>query len=212
MCIRDRYQRRVHGDCKKAEIPSMRCPLHNSANLGSAYTDGHLGDLSQISFKLVPMKGKAHSRRNIFKSVLRHCHLYFEERKTDLTEILLKEGFSQECIDMAYTSIVTASENEIKKGTTKKAQRVISKMAESFSIYSFLLRDTLKSMLATWERKEYGKMYRKSLPLYKDFCVQYLMRVNHIINTEKEQRRSPFSQQLSLALMEGLRISIHHAQ
>eukprot|EP00831_Metopus_contortus_P016206 TRINITY_DN16764_c0_g1_i1.p2 TRINITY_DN16764_c0_g1~~TRINITY_DN16764_c0_g1_i1.p2 ORF type:complete len:142 (-),score=45.04 TRINITY_DN16764_c0_g1_i1:191-616(-) len=97
--------------------------------------------------------------------------------------------------DTAFVTIVKASENEIKKKTKKFAQRVINKMVEGFSIYSFILRDTLQFMLETWKQKKFGKMYRKSLPLYKNFCEQYLKRVNALICIEKSHRRPVSSQQ-----------------
>ena len=127
-------------------------------------------------------KTSSYKRRNVYKSVIRHMLSYSRKNKSEIRKMLESNGFLRSDINKAFEYFSHLSELEREKGSSKRPQRTINDILETKSIYTYILKESLESMMKELEIKGNGKIMRKNINIYIDVCKKYHARCAELIN------------------------------
>lgn len=148
---------------------------------------GNTKDSNSQNFVLSCGKTNAYKRRNVYKSVIRHMFSYVQCNKPTTTKMLTAQGFPQEEIDTAFSYISSLNTLDKQKGKTKRPQYMIRKMLDGKNIYVYILRETLTSMLTTFQSDTSGKVMRKNTFIYKEVCEEYLAKCSELLQSQENE-------------------------
>lgn len=123
--------------------------------------------------------------RNVFKSIIRHMHACVLNRKEEYVTRLEKEGFMRSMIERAISRISGFKAAERKNGKRKTGMNMIKQAAKVRSVFTYILKDALDSMITNWHSKELGRMAERNLKIYKTVCIAYSKSIEQLLNNEK---------------------------
>ena len=117
--------------------------------------------------------GIAYRSRNVYKSIVRHLYTYVKESKEGLTKTLKEVGFGDEEICGAFSEIEAYRNVYRPKDIERNSQVRIEKMLEKKSIFTFILRETLQSMIHDWQQGKYGQLSKTNCTIYLAACTKF---------------------------------------
>lgn len=169
-----------------SSVPSFGHPLKESSSILSISIDGNHqeedkdgGDDQSLSNDEKPAREKrmmgtsAYKKRNVYKSIVRHMFGYMRKHREDIIALLRKAGYKLQDIEHAFFKINYYNDMERQKGNPKKSQSIIKKIVNKRCIYTYLLRETLKSMIMTWDQGRLGKVSTANREIYREVCLRY---------------------------------------
>ena len=139
----------------------------------SAPYDGSLESLEDSFKQKSLLSGKAYKSRNVYKSIVRHLFSYIRKNRDDILRILKDAGFSTTEIEHGFFKINYYNDLEREQSSKKNSQATIKKMASKRTIYAYILRETLNSMLHNWGQGKLGKVSEGNSEVYKDVCKHF---------------------------------------
>jgi len=142
--------------------------------------NGNIASLSNKPKLRIAMS--AYKCRNVYKSIIRHICSYINQKGISMARILKSEGFSEEEIKEAYKCIDQLKKLDKSKGVTKNQKSTISAMIETKSIYTYILKETLQSLIDKWELGEKGKIMEKNIKAYIAVWKVYYKRCSELLN------------------------------
>lgn len=154
-------------------------PLQPIANPGKpvelkpAPQDGSLDSLEDTPKSKSLLSGKAYQSRNVYKSIVRHLFSYIRKNREDIIRILTEAGFSMQDIEHGFFKINYYNDLEREQSNKKNSQSTIKKMATKRTIYTYILRETLNTMLHNWSVGKFGKVSESNSLVYKDVCKYF---------------------------------------
>jgi len=98
---------------------------------------------------------------------------------------LVEKGFTRPGIKCAFTRITTLKNAERKNGKKRTGINLIKQAAQEYSIYTYILRDALDSMLNNWKAKKLGRLTERNLKTYRKVCNAYHQCVKKLLKDEK---------------------------
>ncbi len=119
------------------------------------------------------LRGKAYKCRNVYKSVVRHLFSYIRKNREDIMRILTEAGFTTQEIEHGFFKINYYNDLEREQSKKKNSQSTIKKMVAKRTIYTYILRETLNTMLHNWDIGKFGKVSEGNSAVYKDVCKYF---------------------------------------
>lgn len=123
----------------------------------------------------------AYKRRNVYKSIIRHMLSYHKKNPESMKKLLQSEGFGKSEIESAFEYIIYLNELDKQKGKAKRPQNSINMMLIKRNIHTYILRETLNSMLNVWKEGSTGKLNKANISIYREVCEKYCARCNELI-------------------------------
>ena len=114
-----------------------------------------------------------YKHRNVYKSIIRHMYSYIRKQRSEIVGILQKQGFSMQDVEHAFYEIGCYNDMERQKGKKKVSQSLVKRIATDKTIYTYVLRETLNTMLKNWDEGKFGRLTKKNVSTYKDVCQKY---------------------------------------
>lgn len=114
-----------------------------------------------------------YKHRNVYKSIIRHMYSCIRKQRNVIVSVLQSSGFSISEIEHAFYEIGCYNDMERQKGKKKISQSLVKKIASEKSIFAYVLRESLNSMLKNWEDGKFGRLTKKNVSTYKDVCTKY---------------------------------------
>ena len=98
---------------------------------------------------------------------------------------LLEKEFTRAGIERAFTRITTLKNAERKNGKKRTGMNLIKQAAQERSVYTYILRDALYSMLKNWNAKRLGRVAERNLGTYRKVCNVYHKWVKKLLKDKK---------------------------
>jgi hypothetical protein len=98
---------------------------------------------------------------------------------------LMRRGFTKATIERGFNRITILKNAERKGGKKQRGMNIIKQATQKRSIYSYILRDALESMLKNWNAKELGRLAEHNLETYKKVCNEYLISIIKLLEDDK---------------------------
>jgi len=154
--------------------PSSVIQPENVANIVKAQpADSSLGSLDEPPKAKNLLSGKAYKSRNVYKSIIRHLFSYIRKNREDIIRILRDAGFSMPEIEHGFFKVNYYNDLEREQSIKKNSQATIKKMVSKKTIYTYILRETLNTMLHNWDSGKLGKVSETNSEVYKDVCKYF---------------------------------------
>ncbi len=135
--------------------------------------EASLGSLDDPPKQKNLLSGKAYKSRNVYKSIVRHLFSYIRKNREDIIRILKDAGFSMTEIEHSFFKINYYNDLEREQSNKKNSQATIKKMVSKRTIYTYILRETLNTMMHNWEQGKLGKVSESNSEVYKDVCKYF---------------------------------------
>lgn len=119
--------------------------------------------------------------RNVYKSIIRRMSTHVHENRKQMTDFLLKAGFTSEDIEHGITKVTCCKDTERKSGSKKMGPRLINEAVKSITVYTYILREALEGMLDDWNDEKLGKVAKKNIETYKKVCKAYYDKVKKLL-------------------------------
>eukprot|EP00826_Nyctotherus_ovalis_P066932 TRINITY_DN9951_c0_g1_i12.p1 TRINITY_DN9951_c0_g1~~TRINITY_DN9951_c0_g1_i12.p1 ORF type:complete len:225 (-),score=23.52 TRINITY_DN9951_c0_g1_i12:67-741(-) len=119
--------------------------------------------------------------RNVFKSIIRRMHTCVRRKKGELTALLRSAGYSSSEIDRSFSRVAYYKNMERKSGKKQMAVRMIKEATQERSVYTYILRDALNSMLGDWDESKLGRLTERNLDTYQKVCGTYLKQIEGLL-------------------------------
>ena len=148
---------------------SIKDPLYNSFN-------------SSIDESKVKFGSNAYKRRNVYKAIIRNMFNYVKKNKQNLMLLLIRNGFTNSEIKVAFEYIEDLNNLEAQKGKNKRSQNTLNKMVSNKNIYTYILRESLKILMMDLDGGKKYKIMTENLPIYKEVCRTYYNSCNNLLN------------------------------
>ena len=113
---------------------------------------------------------KSSKYRYVYKLIIRHMHVHIRKRRESIVEILSRANFSQEDIEHAFFKVGCYSDTVGKKGCDRTSFEIVNKIMSSRSIYVYILRESLRTIVENWLVGKTGRISQKNVQLYKRAC------------------------------------------
>lgn len=123
----------------------------------------------------------AYKSRNVYKSIIRHISSYIKEKGTIMVKMLMDNGFTENEIKQAFSFIEHLKELDKTKGVAKNQQNSIKIMITKKNIYTYILKETLQSLINDWELGKRGRIMKENIRIYSVVCKEYYKKCNEII-------------------------------
>jgi hypothetical protein len=145
-------------------------------NLDSMKDSERSNDDSSLYQNTVKINVNAYRRRNVYKAIIRRMFSCVQKNKKGIVALLEANGFEIEEIESAFVYVNQLNELDKQKGKSKRPQSTINKMLERRTIYTFILKETLDSMINGWDSGQTGKIMKENVQIYKEVCMKYYNR------------------------------------
>lgn len=99
-----------------------------------------------------------------------------QKNRRRIFALLEANGFLMEEIESAFIYVNQLNELDKQKGKSKRPQSTINGMLEKKTIHTFILKETLESMIRGWDSGHTGKIMRENVKIYKEVCEKYYNR------------------------------------
>jgi hypothetical protein len=120
----------------------------------------------------------AYMKRNVYKSIIRAMERYRKNNEEIIDELLKKKGYSKEEIRQAYNIINELNREDSVWKNPKKSRAALHSIVTERTASTYILKETLSSMLNNWRRGSVGRMSKDNLrtyrEVYQDFYNQTL--------------------------------------
>ena len=133
-------------------------------------------DDSSLYQNALKINVNAYRRRNVYKAIIRRMFSCVQKNKRTIVTLLEANGFKIEEIESAFIYVNQLNELDKQKGKSKRPQSTINKMLERRTIYTFILKETLDSMISGWDSGQTGKIMKENVQIYKEVCMKYYNR------------------------------------
>ncbi len=130
------------------------------------------------------MQGISYQARNVYKSIMGHLSLHIKKNRVEMLGVLQAGGFTIPEIEHAFFTIDSYYDEHKAKRGNNRPQLAVDGMLAKKSIYTLMLRETLASMLSTWEAGRVGKVGLNNLPSYKRACERIYHRAVQLLAQE----------------------------
>lgn len=140
-------------------------------NLGCAITD--------------PFLDGSYRYRNVFKSIIRHMHSCVLSKKDEYIKLMQEQGFTRMTVERAFNRIAIFKNAERKSGKKRLGMNMIKQATEERSVYTYILKDALSSMLLNWDAKDLGRLAERNLATYKSVCTEYYKSINELLKNNQ---------------------------
>lgn len=121
--------------------------------------------------------------RNVHKSIIRHMSSFVHNNKKVLSDNLQNKGFSNTIIEHAFVKIKSYKNAEHKTGNKKMIPRLIVDATNTVTVFTYILKDALETMLEDLASKNFGKLAEKNVETYKEVCVTYQKRIYDLLKS-----------------------------
>lgn len=154
-------------------------------------------DITENKSGKVFVKGISYEARNVYKSLIRHIFTYIRKNRNVIVGILIKSGYAMSDVEHAFYKINCYNELERERVFKKRAQATIRKMISKKTIYTYILKETLNSLLQNWNVGKLGKISKKNSDIYKDVCEKFLQETIQLLgecpigNNSQEIKKLP---------------------
>lgn len=111
--------------------------------------------------------------RNVFKAIIRKMYTCVREKRMEYVKILQEKGFHLADIENAFVRIANFRSAERRTGRKKMGLKMVKVATQQRSIYSYILRDALESMLFEWSTGRLGRLSQQNLDIYSQVCNTY---------------------------------------
>eukprot|EP00826_Nyctotherus_ovalis_P024311 TRINITY_DN1881_c0_g3_i4.p2 TRINITY_DN1881_c0_g3~~TRINITY_DN1881_c0_g3_i4.p2 ORF type:complete len:114 (+),score=27.95 TRINITY_DN1881_c0_g3_i4:658-999(+) len=101
---------------------------------------------------------------------------YVQKNRRAIVALLQANGFAIEEIESAFAYIHGLNELDKQKGKSKRPQSTINGMLERRTIVTFVLKETLNSMMQGWQAGHTGKIMKENVQIYREVCEKYYRR------------------------------------
>eukprot|EP00826_Nyctotherus_ovalis_P040130 TRINITY_DN3916_c0_g1_i1.p1 TRINITY_DN3916_c0_g1~~TRINITY_DN3916_c0_g1_i1.p1 ORF type:complete len:325 (-),score=-0.81 TRINITY_DN3916_c0_g1_i1:163-1137(-) len=128
-----------------------------------------------------PFLNASYKYRNVFKAIIRRMHVCVRTRRRELESVLRNAGYSAVEVDRAFSRVAYYKNAERKSGKKRMSVRTIKEATRKRTIYTYILRDALNSMLEDWEVQKFGRLTERNVPTYKKVCATYLEDIDHLL-------------------------------
>lgn len=105
-----------------------------------------------------------------------------QSKVTYMINELKNSGYSLESIKEAFEYIYACSETERISGVKKTAPNLLKTATRNLSIYTYILRLSVKEMISDWEKANYGRLSAKNISMYDLICKMCLERADKLIS------------------------------
>ena len=95
----------------------------------------------------------AYKKRNVYKSIIRSMLRHMRKYREDLIKMLIKAGYCVKDIEHAFYKLNSYNDMERQKGNKKKSQIILKQITKTKCIYSYILKETLDSIMRSEERR-----------------------------------------------------------
>lgn len=128
-----------------------------------------------------PFLSANYKYRNVFKAVIRRMHTCVRKNRSELIKLLQAASFTSSDIERAFTRIAYYKNAERKSGKKRMSVRMIKDATQERSIYTFILKDALTSMLHDWNEGRLGRLTERNVTTYKKVCGSYLDQIEELL-------------------------------
>eukprot|EP00826_Nyctotherus_ovalis_P024310 TRINITY_DN1881_c0_g3_i10.p1 TRINITY_DN1881_c0_g3~~TRINITY_DN1881_c0_g3_i10.p1 ORF type:complete len:191 (+),score=36.30 TRINITY_DN1881_c0_g3_i10:384-956(+) len=133
-------------------------------------------DDSSLCQNAVKINVNAYRRRNVYKAIIRRMFSCVQKSRKAIAGLLQANGFPTEEIESAFAYVNELNELDKQKGKSKRPQSTINGMLERKTILTFVLKETLDSMMQGWQSGHTGKIMKENVQIYKEVCEKYYRR------------------------------------
>ena len=127
------------------------------------------------------MAGQAYESRNVYKSIVRRIYTMIKNERSRLKEALKKLNFTEPEMEVAFEEISRFRTASKPKNIEKNSQVRIEKMLKTKSIFTYILRESLVSMIDAWEDGRYGQLSKLNSGIYLEVCKRFLREVDDLL-------------------------------
>jgi hypothetical protein len=137
---------------------------------------GRKQEESRSGLQFLTAKGK-----NVPKSIIRKMYSRIRQQRDRLMETLQRVGYNGQQIEHAFYKISICAE-ALRTGTHKPSPlTLVANFTSRLSIYSFILHDTLSSILTSLDQGLVFRIARQNLTIYRDVCSGFYERLCRLI-------------------------------
>lgn len=111
--------------------------------------------------------GNAYKRRNVYKSVVRHMFSYIRKNRDKIVNLLQSLGYTKVEIEHAFFTVSCYNGEQNNAGNIENSQSIIKKIVSSISIFTYILRESLRTMVNKWDEGKLGKVAKTNLETYR---------------------------------------------
>ena len=129
------------------------------------------------------------NRRNVFKSIIRNLSKYARNNHMALTKTLTDAGYVISDIEHALVDATWYKDIEGKK-ERNKFKNLVDNIVKAKTPLTYILRDSLISMLQKFEMGNTKKITTENLVEYKKICMDYLVKSNNVLDERNDERLS----------------------
>ncbi len=140
-----------------------------------------VGDAGNIN-AMSKGRSSAYMRRNVYKSIIRHMFSYIRKNRDAIVKVLLGNGYDMAKIEHAFFKINYFNDLERDKGNPKCSQAILKKFLSKPSIYTYVLRETLTTMVNGWDCGRIGKISAENLAVYREVCTAFRASAAHLLS------------------------------
>lgn len=131
-----------------------------------------------------PFLDGSYRYRNVFKSIIRRMHSCVLNKREDYMKLLQEKGFTKTTVERAFNRIAIFKNAERKSGKKRLGMNMIKQATEERSVYTYVLKDALTSMLLNWGAKDLGRLAERNLAIYKSVCTGYCNSINELLKSD----------------------------
>lgn len=140
----------------------------------TSHSSKHVASQSKKSDRKNSDVKEAYKYRNVYKSVIRHLYTYTMENRESIFQLLIEKGFNDEEIKATLEVIKKYRPKDMPKEIEKRAKVRIEEMLKEKSISTYILRETLITMIGKWDKEDYGQLYKANSSIYLEACKKFL--------------------------------------
>lgn len=113
------------------------------------------------------------NKRNIFKSIVRNMTTYVKKNRSTLVKVLSDLGYSIGDIKHALFEVENYKRMEEPSSNRNRFQKLIEKVIAEKSAATYILRDSLHSMISNAKNQRWKKITARNLQSYKEVYIDY---------------------------------------
>ena len=140
-------------------------------------------DFSKVKILL---KGNAYKARNVYKFIIRQLHVFCEKNNKEMIKILEEQGFLPEEITEGLKKVRYYFDLEKNTKLKTNFQALLKDIASAGNPLSYILRETLDSLISDLTLKKIGKISKDNLEIYREVCNCYYEELSRVIGKRKK--------------------------
>lgn len=129
-----------------------------------------------------PELARGYRKRNVCKAILRRICQRIKSDREGILQVLYDAGYRDDSLKSALGELLVFYNTKRQKEISEHAHRVIEKLVETRTVYTFILKDTIGKMLEDWAEGNNGKIGESNIDYYKIVSRYYYEKALKIIN------------------------------